>query len=106
MGGLEVAREVLEMVLTADEAVAPVPEKLKLEPTPDTLRRFLGYYHAEPGINVNVEYRDSKLQLAAHSASAYSLHAPAELESTDKTNQWRVRGRPSSRRNRCLQVRR
>ena len=91
-GGLEVAREVLEMVLTADEAVAPVPEKLKLEPTPDTLRRFLGYYRAEPGINVNVEYRDGKLQLAAHSASAYSLYAPAELESTDKTNQWRVRG--------------
>ncbi len=95
-GGLELAQEVLEMVLNADEAATSAPEQPKLEPMPDALRRFIGYYRAEPGIDVNIEYRDGRLRLAGHGGSAYSLHAPAELEPTDKENEWLVRaGRAS-----------
>ena len=91
-GGLEMAEEVLEMVLGADKAVQPVPAQPTLEPTPETLQRFIGYYRAEPGIDVNIEVRDSSLQLAGHGRSPYSLHAPATLEPTDKENEWLVHG--------------
>ena len=76
-GGLETAQEVLEMVLNADEAAPPVPEQPALEPTPEALRRFVGHYRAEPGIDVNIEWRDGALRLVAHGGSVYSLHAPA-----------------------------
>ena len=91
-GGLEIAGEVLEMVLNADEAVQPVPAEPTLEPTPEALQRFVGYYRAEPGIDVNLEVRDGSLRLAAHGGAAYSLHAPAVLEPTDKEEEWLVRG--------------
>ena len=91
-GGLDIAQEVLEMVLNADEAAQPVPEQSTLEPTPEALQRFIGYYRAEPGIDVNVEVRDGSLTLAGHGGSAYSLHAPAVLEPTDKEEEWLVRG--------------
>ncbi len=91
-GGLEMAEEVLEMVLGADKAVQPVPAQPTLEPTPEALQRFIGYYRAEPGIDVNIEVRDSSLQLAGHGRSPYSLHAPATLEPTDKENEWLVHG--------------
>ena len=71
-GGLEIAQEVLEMVLNADEAVPLVPEQPALEPTPEALRRFVGYYRAEPGIDVDIAVRDGSLRLAAHGGSAYS----------------------------------
>ena len=80
------------MVLNADEAVQSVPEQPTLEPTPEALRRFVGYYRAEPGIDVNIEVRDGGLQLVAHGGSVYSLHAPAILEPTDKEEEWLVRG--------------
>ena len=91
-GGLEIAQEVLEMVLNADEAVPLVPEQPALAPTPEALRRFVGYYRAEPGIEVDIEVRDGSLRLAAHGGSAYSLHAPAVLEPTDKEEEWLVCG--------------
>lgn len=91
-GGLEIAQEVLEIVLNADEAVQPRPGKPTLEATPETLRRFIGYYRAEPGIDVNIEMRDGGLQLVAHGGAAYSLHAPALLEPTDKQEEWLVCG--------------
>ncbi|MCZ6681271.1 MAG: serine hydrolase [Candidatus Poribacteria bacterium] len=91
-GGLELAQEVLEMVLAADEAATPLPSPPKLESTPDELQRFLGHYCAEPGIHVNIEYRGGKLCLRGHAGSAYSLHAPSELEPTHKDNEWLVRG--------------
>ena len=91
-GGLETAQEVLEMVLNADEAVLSVPAPPTLEPTPEALRRFVGYYRAEPGIDVDIEVRDGSLQLAGHGRSPYSLHAPAVLEPTDKENEWLVHG--------------
>ena len=91
-GGLEIAQEVLEMVLNADEAAPPISEQPTLEPTPEALQRFIGYYRAEPGIDVNVEVRDGSLRLAGHGGSAYSLHAPAILEPTDKEEEWLVRG--------------
>ena len=90
--GLEIAQEVLEMVLNADEAVPLVPEQPALAPTPEAWRRFVGYYRAEPGIDVNIEVRDGNLRLAAHAGSAYSLHAPAVLEPTDKEEGWLVGG--------------
>lgn len=89
-GGLEIAQEVLEMVLNADEASQPVPEQPTLEPTPEALQCFIGYYRAEPGIDVNIEMRDGSLQLVAHGGVAYSLHAPATLEPTNKENEWLV----------------
>lgn len=91
-GGLGLAQEVLEMILANDEIKHPVPEHPELESTPDALKRFLGYYRAEPGIDVNIEYRDGRLRLAAHGGFAYSLHAPAELEPTDMENEWLVHG--------------
>ena len=91
-GGLETAQEVLEMVLNADEAAPSVPEQPRLEPTPEELRRFLGHYRAEPGIDVNIEWRDGSLRLVPHGGSVYSLHAPAVLEPTDKEEEWLVRG--------------
>ena len=91
-GGLEIAQEVLEIVLNADEAAPTVAEQRTLEATPAALQRFIGYYRAEPGIDVNIEVRDGSLQIAAHGGSGYSLHAPAVLEATDKENEWFVRG--------------
>ena len=91
-GGLEIAEEVLEMVLNTAEAVQPVPAQPTLEPTPEALQRFVGYYRAEPGIDVNIEVRDSSLQLVAHGGAPYSLHAPAVLEPTGKAEEWLVRG--------------
>ncbi len=91
-GGLELVQEVLEMILEEDEAAAPQSEQPKLEPTPEALVRFLGHYCAEPGIDVDIEYRDGTLRLAGHGKSAYSLHAPAELEPTDREDEWLVRG--------------
>ena len=91
-GGLEIAQEVLEMVLNADEAVPLVPAQPALAPTPEALRRFVGYYRAEPGIDVDIEVRDGSLRLAAHAGSEYSLHAPAVLEPTDKEEEWLVCG--------------
>ena len=52
----------------------------------------MGYYRAEPGIDVNIEGRDGSLQLVAHGGAAYSLHAPAILEPTDKKEEWLVHG--------------
>ena len=86
------AQEVLEMVLNADEAVQSVPTQPMLEPIPEALQRFVGYYRAEPGIDVNIEMRDGSLQLVAHGGAPYSLHAPATLEPTDNENEWLVRG--------------
>ena len=91
-GGLELASEVLEMILDADESTPSLPEQPTLEPTPDALKRFLGYYYADPGLHVNIEYRDGKLRLAGHGGASYALHAPAELEPTDKPNEWLVHG--------------
>ncbi len=91
-GGLEMAEEILEMVLKADESVQFVSEQPALEPMPETLQRFVGYYRAEPGIDVNIEMRDGSLQLVAHGGAAYSLHAPAVLEPTDNEEEWLVRG--------------
>ncbi len=91
-GGLEIAQEVIEIVLNADETVASVPEQPTLEPTPEALRRFIGYYRAEPGIDVDIEVCDGSLRLAGHGRSPYSLHAPAVLEPTDKENEWLVHG--------------
>ena len=91
-GGLETAQEVLEMVLKADEAAPSVPEQPALEPTPEALRRFLGHYRAEPGIDVNIEWRDGALRLVPRGGSVFSLHAPAVLEPTDKAEEWLVRG--------------
>lgn len=91
-GGLDIAQETLEMVLNADEAAQPVPMQPTLESTPESLQRYVGYYRAEPGINVNIEFRDGGLRLAGHAGSAYSLHTPAILEPTDKEEEWLVHG--------------
>lgn len=91
-GGLELAQEVLEKVLAADEAVSPALKPPQLAPTPEALGCFIGHYCASPGIQVNIECRDGALRLAPHSGGAYSLHAPAVLEPTDKKEEWLVRG--------------
>lgn len=91
-GGLETAQEVLEMVLNADEAAPSVPESPALEPTPEALRRFPGHYRAEPGLDVNIEWRDGHLRLVPPGGAALALHAPAVLEPTDKEEEWLVRG--------------
>ncbi len=91
-GGLETAQEVLEMVLGADEAAPSVPEPSRLEATPTALQRFLGHYRAEPGLDVNIEWRDGALRLVPPGGAALALHAPAVLEATGIENEWRVRG--------------
>ncbi|MCH8290852.1 beta-lactamase family protein [Candidatus Poribacteria bacterium] len=91
-GGLELVQEVLEMVLAADEAVAPVPSPPKFEPTPTSLQRLLGHYSAAPGLHANIEYRDGKLRLAPHSEATPSLHTPAELSPTEVDSEWLVHG--------------
>lgn len=91
-GGLETAQEVMEMVLNADAAAPSVPEPPKLEPAPEALRPFLGHYRAEPGIDVNIEWRDGRLRLVPPGGSALALHAPAVLEPTDKPEEWLVSG--------------
>ena len=91
-GGLETAQEVLEMVLNADEASPSVPEPPKLEPTPEEVRPFLGHYRAEPGLGVNIEWRDGRLRLVPPRGAALALHAPAVLEPTGKPEEWLVSG--------------
>ena len=59
---------------------------------PEALRRFVGHYRAEPGIDVNIEWRDGGLRLVPHGGAVYSLHAPAVLEPTDNEDEWLVRG--------------
>ncbi len=91
-GGLELAQELLEMVLGADEEAEAPPSQPTLEATPDPLIRFLGHYYAEPGIHVNIEFRDGELRLTPSTGRAYSLHAPAVLEATDSDREWLVAG--------------
>ena len=90
-GGLELAQEILELVLDKMDA-KPEPEPPRFEPTPAALQRFLGHYRAAPGIHANIEYRDGVLRLEAHPGYPYSLHAPAVLEPTDQGGEWWVRG--------------
>ena len=86
----DIAREIMELLVAINpvEARASVPP----EPAPDALRRFLGSYRAEPGIGVEVVYRDGALRLDAPAGSRYSLHAPAELEPTETEDAWLVIG--------------
>ncbi len=88
--GSEVTGEVMELLVGVDRPVA-----LNLEvsqETPDALRRFLGTYRAEPGIDVEIVYKDGALRLVVPAHAGYSLHAPAELAPTDRDDAWRVLG--------------
>ena len=91
-GGLDLAQEMLERVLDAEDNAPAPPKRPTLEATPDPLKRFLGRYYAEPGIHVNIEYRDGQLRLEPCEGQSYSLHAPAVLEATDSEDEWMVRG--------------
>lgn len=89
-GGQDLAQQVLELLLGGTEKEAVEPQGF--EPAPAELVRFLGHYCAAPGIHVHIEYRDGQLCLTGPSGRSYSLHAPAVLEATADTGQWRVRG--------------
>ena len=49
---------------------SPLPAQPTFEPTPEALQRFIGYYRAEPGIDVNIERREGSLQLVAHGGAS------------------------------------
>ena len=89
-GGLTLAQEALELILTSEEKqLLDTPD---FAPVPSAYSRFLGVYCATPGIWVKVEWRSGALCLAMLEDKPYSLHAPAELEPTDHENEFRVRG--------------
>ena len=61
-------------------------------PTPEHLKRFLGFYRAEPGISVQVEFREEDLRLAVPDGAQYSLHAPCVLKAAEDEGKWLVKG--------------
>jgi CubicO group peptidase (beta-lactamase class C family) len=91
-GGLNLAQEVLELILSADEARVVVGELSEFTSVPEAYRRLLGTYCAAPGIWVNIEWRAGALRLAPPEGKDYSLHAPAELVPTDNEREFRVCG--------------
>jgi hypothetical protein len=48
-------------------------------PAPEALRPLLGRYRAEPGIPMDIEWRDGALRFMAP-AGAFGLHTPAVVE--------------------------
>ena len=88
-GGLELAKEALELIIAAEPAVT---HAVDFSLMPEAYLRLLGTYVAAPGIWVDVVWRAGALRLAGSQGNGYSLHAPAELEPTDNENAFRVRG--------------
>lgn len=86
----DIAREVMGLLVGVDGSEAGNPG-LPQE-APDSLRGFLGAYRAEPGIEVEIVYRDGALRLAVPAHTGYPLHAPAELTPTDREDAWLVVG--------------
>ena len=91
-GGQGLIQSVLEMILETDEAAAKPSTQPHLEPAPAPFQRFLGIYRAQPGISVQIEWRQGQLRLVELPGSAYSLHAPAILKPTEREDIWRVVG--------------
>ena len=88
-GGLELAKEALELIIADEPAVT---HAVDFSLMPEAYLRLLGTYVAAPGIWVDVVWRAGALRLAGSQGKGYSLHAPAELEPTDDENAFRVRG--------------
>ena len=91
-GGLELAQEVLELILAADAAHTDTSEPADFSPVPEALQPLLGSYCAAPGIWVNIEWRAGALRLAVAEGKSYSLHAPAALEPSDNNCEFLVHG--------------
>ncbi|MBT4978507.1 MAG: beta-lactamase family protein [Gemmatimonadetes bacterium] len=91
-GGLDLAQEILELILAADEARGSKRTTTDFSPVPETYRPLLGTYVAAPGIWVNIEWRAGALRLAVPQGRDSSLHAPAELVPTEDELEFRVRG--------------
>lgn len=91
-GGLDLAREVLELIVSADETREVVGPATDFSPVPEHYRRLLGTYCATPGIWVNIEWRGGALRLTVPEGKASSLHAPAALGPTDSQREFLVHG--------------
>ena len=91
-GWLDLAQEILELILAADEARGSKRTTTDFLPVPETYRPLLGTYFAAPGIWVNIEWRGGALRLAVPQGRDSSLHAPAELVPTENELEFRVRG--------------
>ena len=89
-GLLDLARDLLDRAIAARRPVRAGP--IHDVPTPDVVRDWLGTYVAGPGIAADVVFRENALRLVARDESAYSLHVPAVLESTDQSHGFVVRG--------------
>ena len=89
-GGMNLAQEVLELVLGRPQAETAGPSGF--EPVPPELARYLGHYCAAPGIHVHIEYRGGRLALVVPPGRPGSLHAPAALAATGIDGQWLVEG--------------
>jgi CubicO group peptidase (beta-lactamase class C family) len=75
----DLALELLETIVGTPGARPKQPASLPPGPAPAAIRPFLGRYRAEPGIDADLEWRDSTLHLLSP-AGAFPLHTPAVLE--------------------------
>ena len=93
------ARHAIETFLTGkpgpDMVVTPI-EVPEPSPTPDDLADYAGYYIAEPGIPVNIDYRDGHLWMTAPGGGGYSIHAPAQFEASGTDGAFIMRGHRGS----------
>ena len=87
--------EVMEVLLTGSPPAVvaePEPELPANESAPADLAPYLGYYIAEPGVPVNVEYRDGELWITSPPGESFPIHAPARLIETDVRGDFLLHG--------------
>jgi CubicO group peptidase (beta-lactamase class C family) len=90
-----IARHAIETFLTGksgpEKAVKPV-EVPEASDTPDELTEYTGYYIAEPGIPAIIDYRDGHLWITAPGNGGYSIHAPAQFDSSGTDGTFNLSG--------------
>ncbi len=90
----QIATEMLECLL--DHEAAKVGTTIEFdsppERCPDSLAPYLGRYRAEPGVPAVIEFRGGRLRFVNDLPGGYSLHAPAALELTERTDVLHVIG--------------
>ncbi|NQW18511.1 MAG: beta-lactamase family protein [Chloroflexi bacterium] len=94
-----IARDAIETFLTGKPGPKQIIKQIEVpeaSPVPEELSDYTGYYIAEPGIPANVDYRDDHLWMTAPGNGGYSIHAPAQFDSSGTDGTFIMRGHRGS----------
>ncbi len=78
-------KEVMEVLLTGSPPPAVPGAEIDLpavEPAPDHLAPYTGYFVATPGIPSAIDFRGGELWITAPAGEGLAIHAPAPMEET------------------------